>query len=60
MIVKVNGERIEDKVDRIEVRTEVPDYVAWFVIALGILAVKGWVTLCQTSTLVQYINVWVN
>jgi hypothetical protein len=53
MIVKINGKPIVDKgmqeeqpkVIVVRQKDEVPDYVAWMVIALGILAIKGWLSL---------------
>lgn len=47
MVVKINGKPIDEQPKVIVVREkeEVPDYVAWMVIALGILAIKGWLSL---------------
>ena len=53
MTVKINGKvvsqaeevKVVEKVVYVEKEKEVPDYVAWMIIALGILAIKGWLSL---------------
>jgi hypothetical protein len=51
MQIKINGKVIDNQkviVERtvyVEREKEIPDYVAWMIIALGILAIKGWLSL---------------